>query len=114
MPLLSVCLHPRLSHTSIPKICHCDQVLIFTCSDFALIHRYLFILKFLIRTSGFVFLIHVPCFIVFSGYDCPVEEGTFEITSWIAGGTITAASCLNSGKYNVAINWCGGWHHAKK
>lgn len=32
----------------------------------------------------------------------------------IAGGSLTAASELMSNKTRIAINWCGGWHHAQR
>lgn len=48
------------------------------------------------------------------GYDCPVVEGIFEYAAAVGGATLTAAQCLLDGKCEVAINWAGGWHHAKK
>ncbi|KAJ6653530.1 hypothetical protein lerEdw1_009110 [Lerista edwardsae] len=48
------------------------------------------------------------------GYDCPATEGIFDYAAAVAGATITAAQCLVEGKCKVAINWPGGWHHAKK
>ncbi|XP_023653366.2 histone deacetylase 8 isoform X1 [Paramormyrops kingsleyae] len=48
------------------------------------------------------------------GYDCPVVEGIFDYAAAVGGATLTAAECLLDGKDNVAINWAGGWHHAKK
>nr|XP_026653227.1 histone deacetylase 8 [Zonotrichia albicollis] len=48
------------------------------------------------------------------GYDCPATEGIFEYAAAVGGATITAAQCLLDGKCKVAINWPGGWHHAKK
>jgi histone deacetylase 8 len=32
----------------------------------------------------------------------------------IAGGTLAAVEALLSGKFRIAINWCGGWHHAQR
>lgn len=49
-----------------------------------------------------------------SGYDCPAEPGVYEYATSVAGATVTAAQCLMEGKGSVAINWLGGWHHAKK
>lgn len=49
-----------------------------------------------------------------AGYDCPATEGIFEYAAAVGGATITAAQCLLDGKCKVAINWPGGWHHAKK
>ncbi|XP_025947227.1 histone deacetylase 8 isoform X7 [Apteryx rowi] len=48
------------------------------------------------------------------GYDCPATEGIFDYAAAVGGATITAAQCLLDGKCKVAINWPGGWHHAKK
>ncbi|XP_075752674.1 histone deacetylase 8 isoform X2 [Pelodiscus sinensis] len=48
------------------------------------------------------------------GYDCPATEGVFDYAAAVGGATITAAQCLMDGKCKVAINWPGGWHHAKK
>lgn len=48
------------------------------------------------------------------GYDCPPVSNMFELVSCIAGGTLTAARCLMLGLSEVAINWCGGWHHAHR
>ncbi|KAI2600016.1 histone deacetylase 8, partial [Homo sapiens] len=48
------------------------------------------------------------------GYDCPATEGIFDYAAAIGGATITAAQCLIDGMCKVAINWSGGWHHAKK
>ncbi|XP_063102164.1 histone deacetylase 8 isoform X7 [Cavia porcellus] len=47
------------------------------------------------------------------GYDCPATEGIFEYAAAVGGATITAAQCLIDGMCKVAINWPGGWHHAK-
>ncbi|XP_074863723.1 histone deacetylase 8 isoform X4 [Carettochelys insculpta] len=47
------------------------------------------------------------------GYDCPATEGIFDYAAAVGGATITAAQCLMDGKCKVAINWPGGWHHAK-
>lgn len=49
-----------------------------------------------------------------AGYDCPATEGIFDYAAAVGGATITAAQCLLDGKCKVAINWPGGWHHAKK
>ncbi|XP_075396248.1 histone deacetylase 8-like isoform X5 [Tenrec ecaudatus] len=48
------------------------------------------------------------------GYDCPATEGIFDCAAAVGGATITAAQCLIDGKSKIAINWSGGWHHAKK
>ncbi|XP_075983720.1 histone deacetylase 8-like [Anticarsia gemmatalis] len=48
------------------------------------------------------------------GYDCPPVSNMYELVSCIAGSSITAARCLMLGVADVAINWCGGWHHAHR
>ncbi|CAN0224233.1 unnamed protein product [Lampetra fluviatilis] len=48
------------------------------------------------------------------GYDCPTTEGAFECAASVAGGTLAAAGSLMDGSCDVALNWPGGWHHAKK
>ncbi|KAG5566569.1 hypothetical protein RHGRI_002203 [Rhododendron griersonianum] len=48
------------------------------------------------------------------GEDCPVFENLFEFCQIYAGGTIDAARRLNNGICDIAINWAGGLHHAKK
>ncbi|CAI9757417.1 unnamed protein product [Fraxinus pennsylvanica] len=46
--------------------------------------------------------------------DCPVFEGLFEFCQASAGGSIGAAAKLNHEDSDIAINWAGGLHHAKK
>ncbi|KAJ3331724.1 histone deacetylase [Blyttiomyces sp. JEL0837] len=48
------------------------------------------------------------------GEDCPVFDGLFEFCSLSAGGSISGAGKLNRGESDIAINWGGGLHHAKK
>ncbi|EIW73405.1 hypothetical protein TREMEDRAFT_24902 [Tremella mesenterica DSM 1558] len=48
------------------------------------------------------------------GEDCPPFEGVFEFCTISAGGSISAAERINSGHADIAINWAGGLHHAKK
>ncbi|KAG0249763.1 hypothetical protein DFQ27_009802 [Actinomortierella ambigua] len=48
------------------------------------------------------------------GDDCPVFDGLFEFCTISAGGSIDAAHKLTSGESDIAINWAGGLHHAKK
>jgi len=47
-------------------------------------------------------------------YDCPTLENMLDLTLTLAGGSITAAKSLVNGTAQVAINWCGGWHHAQR
>ncbi|KAG6836392.1 hypothetical protein H0H93_008537 [Arthromyces matolae] len=48
------------------------------------------------------------------GEDNPAFEGVFEYCSISAGGSICAAERVASGSADIAINWAGGLHHAKK
>ncbi|KAK4047474.1 histone deacetylase (class I) Clr6 [Microbotryomycetes sp. JL201] len=46
--------------------------------------------------------------------DCPAFEGLFEFCSISAGGSLDSARRLTDGKADIALNWAGGLHHAKK
>lgn len=48
------------------------------------------------------------------GEDCPVFPGLFDFCKMSAGGTLLAAQKINTGQYDLAINWAGGLHHAKR
>lgn len=48
------------------------------------------------------------------GEDCPLFEGLYEFCQLSSGGSLAAAVKLNKRKADVAINWMGGLHHAKK
>merc|ERR1712130_493108 len=48
------------------------------------------------------------------GEDCPVFDGLFEFCQISAGGSIAGAVKLNKRLTDVAVNWAGGLHHAKK
>jgi histone deacetylase HOS2 len=48
------------------------------------------------------------------GDDCPIFEGLFEYCSMYAGASIDAARKLCNNQSDIAINWSGGLHHAKK
>jgi len=48
------------------------------------------------------------------GEDCPVFDGMFEFCQLSAGGSMGAAVQLNRKDADIAINWTGGLHHAKK
>ncbi|KAK9468580.1 hypothetical protein V1512DRAFT_219742 [Lipomyces arxii] len=48
------------------------------------------------------------------GDDCPVYDGLFEFCGISAGGSVDGASRLNQQQCDIAINWAGGLHHAKK
>ncbi|KAG0292391.1 histone deacetylase, partial [Dissophora globulifera] len=48
------------------------------------------------------------------GDDCPIFEGLFEYCQLSAGGSMEGAARLNNGSCDIAVNWAGGLHHAKK
>jgi len=48
------------------------------------------------------------------GDDCPVFDGLFEFCGISGGGSMEGAARLNRLKCDVAVNWAGGLHHAKK
>ncbi|KAL8485300.1 hypothetical protein ACS0TY_027563 [Phlomoides rotata] len=48
------------------------------------------------------------------GEDCPVFENLFEFYQIYVGGTIDATQRLTNRLCDIAINWAGGLHHAKK
>ncbi|KAI0978815.1 hypothetical protein GJ496_000185 [Pomphorhynchus laevis] len=48
------------------------------------------------------------------GEDCPVFEGLYNFCQISAGGSIAAAMKINRKETDIAINWAGGMHHAKK
>ena len=47
-------------------------------------------------------------------YDCPVNRHVFAYAALTSGASLRAAECLLKGEGRVAVNWCGGWHHAKR
>ena len=48
------------------------------------------------------------------GEDCPIFDGLFDFCKLYTGGSIDGAVRLNHGLSDIAINWSGGLHHAKK
>mmetsp|Transcript_29475 Transcript_29475/g.43481 ORF Transcript_29475/g.43481 Transcript_29475/m.43481 type:complete len:429 (-) Transcript_29475:180-1466(-) len=46
--------------------------------------------------------------------DCPVFDGLGEFTSLYTGASLDGAVQLAQGETDIAINWSGGLHHAKK
>ncbi|KAL9082770.1 MAG: hypothetical protein Q9159_006183 [Coniocarpon cinnabarinum] len=48
------------------------------------------------------------------GDDCPVFDGLFEFCGISAGGSMEGAARLVRNKCDIAVNWAGGLHHAKK
>ncbi|KAH7427268.1 hypothetical protein KP509_10G036900 [Ceratopteris richardii] len=48
------------------------------------------------------------------GEDCPVFDGLYQYCQASAGGSVGGAVSLNHNHADIAINWAGGLHHAKK
>ncbi|KAG5588421.1 hypothetical protein H5410_048855 [Solanum commersonii] len=48
------------------------------------------------------------------GEDCPVFDGLYSFCQTYAGGSVGGAVKLNHGHCDIAVNWAGGLHHAKK
>ncbi|KAJ9106196.1 histone deacetylase [Naganishia friedmannii] len=48
------------------------------------------------------------------GDDSPIFDGLFEYCSISAGGSMEGAARLSRDKCDIAVNWAGGLHHAKK
>ena len=46
--------------------------------------------------------------------DCPVFAGLYKFCEIYSGGSVGGALKLNRGAADIAINWSGGLHHAKK
>uniref|UniRef100_A0A2K5HFF3 Histone deacetylase 1 n=1 Tax=Colobus angolensis palliatus TaxID=336983 RepID=A0A2K5HFF3_COLAP len=48
------------------------------------------------------------------GEDCPVFNGLFEFCQLSTGGSVASAVKLNKQQTDIAVNWAGSLHHAKK
>ena len=48
------------------------------------------------------------------GEDCPLFPGLYRYCQLYSGGSVGGAVKLNHGGCDVAVNWAGGLHHAKK
>ncbi|KAK6989135.1 histone deacetylase 3 [Biomphalaria glabrata] len=48
------------------------------------------------------------------GEDCPVFDGMFDFCKMYTGASLEGAAKLNNNQCDIAINWSGGLHHAKK
>jgi len=46
--------------------------------------------------------------------DCPVFDGMYDYCRTYCGASVDAAALLASGDADLALNWSGGMHHAKK
>ncbi|KAL5017145.1 hypothetical protein ScPMuIL_006734 [Solemya velum] len=48
------------------------------------------------------------------GDDCPVFDGLYDFCSMYTGASLESAVKLNNNHCDIAVNWSGGLHHAKK
>ena len=48
------------------------------------------------------------------GDDCPVFDGLYEFCARYTGASMEGAAKLNNQSCDIAVNWSGGLHHAKK
>ena len=48
------------------------------------------------------------------GEDCPVFSDMYDFCRMSSGGSLAAARKLCAGTTDIAINWSGGLHHAKR
>lgn len=48
------------------------------------------------------------------GDDCPVFDGLFDFCSKYTGASLEGAVKINNNCCDIAVNWSGGLHHAKK
>lgn len=48
------------------------------------------------------------------GDDCPIFGDMYDYCAQYAGASLLAARKINQGVTDIAINWTGGLHHAKK
>ncbi|GAA5888048.1 hypothetical protein JCM16303_000192 [Sporobolomyces ruberrimus] len=48
------------------------------------------------------------------GDDCPIFADMYDYCAQYAGASLLAARKINQGTTDIAINWTGGLHHAKK
>ncbi len=48
------------------------------------------------------------------GDDCPVFDGMYDFCTMYTGASLEGATKLNNDHCDIAINWSGGLHHAKK
>ena len=46
--------------------------------------------------------------------DCPVFDGVYDFCRYSSGASLECARKISSGSSDVAINWSGGLHHAKR
>lgn len=104
--------HHFMAHPSSPSPTTPPFPQLFNNLGFCHYHVSLLSILFILTPHSYLFL--KKKILVSAGYDCPVVEGIFDYAAAVGGATLTAAQCLLDQKCDVAINWAGGWHHAKK
>ncbi|CAG9335052.1 unnamed protein product [Blepharisma stoltei] len=58
---------------------------------------------------------YLDLFIGFNmGEDCPIFEGLWDFCKLTTSGSIIGANAINEGRNHIAVNWSGGFHHAKQ
>ena len=73
---------------------------------------YLDFLKRVTPENADSFINQLPRFNI--GDDCPIFSGIWDFCTLYAGASLDAAKKLLNGQSEIAINWSGGLHHAKK
>ena len=73
----------------------------------------------ILHTISASYFMHLhACFFIYLlvnvGEDCPVFDGMYEFCQLSSGGSIAGAVKLNKQQTDIAVNWAGGLHHAKK
>lgn len=48
------------------------------------------------------------------GEDCPIFADMYDFSRMYAGASLAGARKLSAGTTDIAINWSGGLHHAKR
>lgn len=66
------------------------------------------------NSGGLEFLEQRQRYKVGESTDCPAFNGLYNLCQISSGASIDAACLLLNGETDVAINWTGGLHHAKK
>lgn len=73
---------------------------------------YLDFLKRVTPENADSFVQQLPRFNI--GDDCPIFSGIWDFCTLYSGASLDAAKKLLAGQSEIAINWSGGLHHAKK
>lgn len=66
------------------------------------------------NSGGLEFLEQRQRYKVGESTDCPAFNGLYNLCQISSGASIDAACLLLNGETDIAINWTGGLHHAKK